>query len=161
MLAINIVKSKLNQVDKGLPPACARCQGWLKPGTGLIPLIKVQSDTQSGCPSAGCVPIADAIVFFLSSDPSHLHELGGPGHHLRQQRDEPAWHRDLRIWLWLHTGLLLQAPAHAHLQHCPGPPHLQPQGATVALSFVVASNYCLNTGNSQSWRYWKYWCYLC
>lgn len=43
-----------------------------------------------GVPVQGCVLIADAIVFCLSSDPTHLRQLGGPGHHLRQQRDEPA-----------------------------------------------------------------------
>lgn len=158
MLAINIVKSKLNQVDKGLAPACTRCWGWLKPGTGLNSFNYSAIGHSRGVPVQGCVLIAVAIVFRLSSDPTHLRQLGGPGHHLRQQRDEPAWHRDLRIRLWLHAGLLLQAPAHAHLQHRPGPPHLQPQGATAAttaLLLVVASNDCLSTGNSQRWRYWR------
>lgn len=54
MLAINIVKSKLNQVDKGLPPACTCSWGWLKPGTGVIPLIVVQSEHSRG------VPVRDA-----------------------------------------------------------------------------------------------------
>lgn len=73
-----------------------------------------------------------SVVFRPSSGPGRLHQLCRPGHHLCQQRDEPARHRDLRLRLRLHAGLLLQAPAHAHLQHRPRSAHLQPQGATGA-----------------------------
>lgn len=67
----------------------------------------------------------------LRFDSSHIHQLGEPRQHFCQQRDEPARHRDLRLRLWLHPGLLLQTPPHPHLQHSTGHPHHQPQGSSV------------------------------
>lgn len=153
MLAINIVKSKLNQVDKGLPPACTRSWGWLKHGTGVIPLIVVQSDTQCGMradrwchcllPQLWSHPSPPARWTRTPSSPTTRWACVTP----RSTDSTMTTH-------WPSTpGTCTRSSSTS-----PGTSSSPTTGcdrSTTALLLVAASNYCLNTGNGQRWRYWR------